>query len=460
MLPVAVTTTETRPNYILVTIDGSEPSFEGVMAGTTLPTTSGQPIQLTATTTLKVRGMLMTEAGQPYLTPDSTYLYSDVVSATFTKVTAPVAPEFTPAAGDYIDSVRVSIACATENVMIKYQFGGTEPMGMSPTYTAPFKLTETTVVSAMAFLVDATGAPIMDVENLPIASAATFAQYKVTPYVAPEAPAKPTIQYGGGYFAADMLPVAVTTTETRPNYILVTIDGSEPSFAGVMAGTTIPVPSGQPIQLTSTTTVKVRGMLMTEEGQPYQTPKGDYIYSDVVSATFTKVAAPVAPEFTPVAGEYYDSVVVSIACATENVMIKYQFGGTEPMGMSPTYVEPFKLTETTVVSAMAFLVDSEGAPIMDVDNLPIASQATFAQYIIKPKQGVDVDNVEVAAIVYAKDGMVYVDTEIGTMIEVFTVQGQRIYAAEATTQLTTIDAYAADVVLVRVNGETVKVAVR
>ena len=56
--------------------------------------------------------------------------------------------------------------------------------------------------------------------------------------------------------------------------------------------------------------------------------------------------------------------------------------------------------------------------------------------------------------------MVYVDTEIGTMIEVFTVQGQRIYAAEATTQLTTIDAYAADVVLVRVNGETVKVAVR
>ncbi|MBR5188906.1 MAG: chitobiase/beta-hexosaminidase C-terminal domain-containing protein, partial [Paludibacteraceae bacterium] len=223
---------------------------------------------------------------------------------------------------------------------------------------------------------------------------------------------------------------------------------------------TIPVPSGQPIQLTATTTVKVRGMLMTEEGQPYQTPKGDYIYSDVVSATFTKVAAPVAPEFTPVAGEYYDSVVVSIACATENVMIKYQFGGTEPMGMSPTYVEPFKLTETTVVSAMAFLVDSEGAPIMDVDNLPIASQATFAQYIIKPKQGVDVDNVEVAAIVYAKDGMVYVDTEIGTMIEVFTVQGQRIYAAEATTQLTTIDAYAADVVLVRVNGETVKVAVR
>ena len=141
-------------------------------------------------------------------------------------------------------------------------------------------------------------------------------------------------------------------------------------------------------------------------------------------------------------------------------MIKYEFGGTEPTGRSLTYTASFKLTETTVVAAMAFLTDATGAPIMDVEGLPIASQATFAQYTIKPKQGVDVDNVEVAAIVYAKDGMVYVDTEIGNMIEVFTVQGQRIYAAEATAQLTTIDAYAADVVLVRVNGNTVKVAVR
>ena len=93
--------------------------------------------------------------------------------------------------------------------------------------------------------------------------------------------------------------------------------------------------------------------------------------------------------------------------------------------------------------------------------MPITSEVVSAMYVIVPAgPGVDVDNVEVAAIVYAKDGMVYVDTELGNMIEVFTVQGQCIYAAEATAQLTTIDAYAADVVLVRVNGNTVKVAVR
>ena len=439
VLTVAVTTTANNAT-VLVTIDGTEPTVTNTI----------QAVQLTSTATVKARTMLMTEEGQPYKTPKGEYIYSDVVSAIFTKVEAPAAPEFTPAEGEYYDSVVVSIACATENVMIKYQFGGTEPMGMSPTYTSPFKLTETTVVSAVAYLSENGVMPLFDVEGLPIASQAKFAQYKVTPYVAPAAPAAPSIQYPeGGYFASEVLTVAVTTT-ANDAAVLVTIDGTEPTVTNTI----------QAVQLTSTATVKARTMLMTEEGQPYKTPKGEYIYSDVVSAIFTKVEAPAAPEFTPAEGEYYDSVVVSIACATENVMIKYQFGGTEPMGMSPTYTSPFKLTETTVVSAVAYLSENGVMPLFDVEGLPIASQATFAQYTIKPKQGVGVDNVEVAAIVYAKDGMVYVDTEIGNMIEVFTVQGQRIYAAEATAQLTTIDAYAADVVLVRVNGNTVKVAVR
>ena len=458
---VALTTTETRPNYILVTIDGSEPTVEGIYTGTTFYVPSGQQIPMIATTILKARVMLFTEAGAPYQTPKGEYIYSEVVSATFTKVEAPKAPEFTPVAGEYFDSVRVSIACATENVMIKYALGGSEPTGKSATYTESFLFTDTTIVSAIAYLTDALGTPIMDVENMPIASEVVFAEYKVAPYVAPAAPAVPTIQYGGGYFTADNLPVAIITTETRPNYILVTIDGSEPSFEGVYAGTTLPIASGQQIPMTAaSTTIKARGFLLNEEGQPYQTPAGEYIYSEVVSATFNKVEAPKAPEFTPAAGEYVDSVRVSIACATENVMIKYAFGGSEPTGKSATYTESFLLTDTTIVSAIAYLTDAQGAPIMDVEGMPIASEVVFAEYLVEPSQGVDVDNVEVAAIVYAKDGMVYVDTEVGNMIEVFTVQGQRIYAAEATAQLTTIDAYAADIVLVRVNGETIKVSVR
>ena len=551
-LDVALTTKETRPNNILVTVDGSEPLF-GATATQTLSS-----VKISATTTIKVRAILMTEEGQPYQTPAGDYIYSDVVTATFTKVEAPAAPVFTPAAGDYYDSVIVSIACATKNVKVQYEFGGAEPTGKSATYTEPFKLTTATVVSAMAFLTDEKGTLIFDVAEMPIASPATRAEYKVTPYVAPAAPAAPALQYpDGGYFTNDMLPVALTTTETRPNSILVTMNGIEPSFEAVKSGAANAFSSGQAIQLTATSTIKLRGMLMTEDGKPYQTPAGAYIYSDVVTATFTKVEAPAAPVFTPAAGDYYDSVIVSIACATENVMIKYAFGGTEPTGKSTTYTEPFKLTENTVVSAMALLTDAEGALIIDVENMPIASAAVFAEYVIKetilppvapvfspeagefidsvvvtlacetentvilydllglqpnftsprfeepiiiketttiaamavlvdeegevilneeempymselvtatyvvkPGEVVGVDNIELVAVVYTKGGMIYVDTELGNMIEVFTVQGQCIYSAEATAELTSIDAINADVLLVKVNDQVIKVAIK
>jgi hypothetical protein len=88
------------------------------------------------------------------------------------------------------------------------------------------------------------------------------------------------------------------------------------------------------------------------------------------------------------------------------------------------------------------------------------SEVVTATYVVKPSEGVDVDNVELVAVVYAKGGMVYVDTELGNMIEVFTVQGQCIYSAQATAELTAIDAFNADVLLVRVNGQTIKVEIK
>ena len=88
------------------------------------------------------------------------------------------------------------------------------------------------------------------------------------------------------------------------------------------------------------------------------------------------------------------------------------------------------------------------------------SEVVTATYVVKPNEGVGVDHIELVAVVYAKGGMVYVDTELGNMIEVFTVQGQCIYSAEATAELTAIDAFNADVLLVRVNGQTIKVAIK
>jgi hypothetical protein len=114
------------------------------------------------------------------------------------------------------------------------------------------------------------------------------------------------------------------------------------------------------------------------------------------------------------------------------------------------YKEPITLTETTTVKARVLLSMS-----------PFTfSETVEATYVIVPGVGVGMDEAQLAAVVYAKDGFVYVAAQQGAMVEVFTVQGQCIYSAEAAADLIAVDALNADVVLVRVNGETVKVSVK
>ncbi len=622
MLSVTVNTTEERPSYILVTIDGSEPSFEGVQVGTTLPAAPGQPIQLAQTTTVKVRGLLVdVTTGAPYQTPDGAYIYSETAEATFTKVEAPAAPEFTPAEGEYTGKVEVSIASVTENVMIKYEFGGTEPTGRSATYSAPFELTETTTVSAIAYLVDGEGAPIMTVEELPVASETTFATYTIKPEVitvsAPVFTPAPgdyldqesmsvtlycstpdaliywtygedaTVnQYSFAYENAipvdaennvisavailmdDNLKVVAKSEVVYATYnlkeevvepieirfnpapgeyegeVTVSIEyiNAEGAVMNVYSidGTDPMREYKEPIKLTETATVKARVLLSTSPSftfsetveatytikpkeepivvsAPVFTPApGDYldqesmsvtlycstpdalIYwtygedatvnqysfayenaipvdaennvisavailmdddlnvvakSEVVYATYNlkeEVVEPIEIRFSPEPGEYTDEVTVVIEYINaENAMMKlYSIDGTDPMR---EYREPITLTETTTVKARVMLTMSPSFTY---------SETVEATYIIVPGTGVGTDDAQLAAVVYAKDGFVYVAAQQGAMVEVFTVQGQCIYSAEAATDLISVDALNADVVLVKVNGETVKVSVR
>ncbi|MBR5238519.1 MAG: N-acetylmuramoyl-L-alanine amidase [Paludibacteraceae bacterium] len=74
--------------------------------------------------------------------------------------------------------------------------------------------------------------------------------------------------------------------------------------------------------------------------------------------------------------------------------------------------------------------------------------------------GTNLENTELSAVVYSNNGTIFVEAEAGAMIEVYTVLGQRLFAAEATTNLTAIGNVPANIVLVRVNNQVVKVAVK
>ncbi|MBR6520915.1 MAG: N-acetylmuramoyl-L-alanine amidase [Paludibacteraceae bacterium] len=72
----------------------------------------------------------------------------------------------------------------------------------------------------------------------------------------------------------------------------------------------------------------------------------------------------------------------------------------------------------------------------------------------------EVENNELSAVVYSNNGTIFVEAEAGAMIEVYTMLGQRLFAAEATTTMTAIGNVPANIVLVRVNNQVVKVAVK
>ena len=59
-------------------------------------------------------------------------------------------PVFTPAAGEYENSVEVSFSCTTVDATIYYTLDGTDPDATATEYTTPFTLTATTTVKAIA----------------------------------------------------------------------------------------------------------------------------------------------------------------------------------------------------------------------------------------------------------------------------------------------------------------------
>lgn len=191
-------------------------------------------------------------------------------------------------------------------------------------------------------------------------------------------------------------------------------------------------------------------------------------FSPIVTVTYTIVdeITVAEPTFTPDAtAEYNDTVIVSMACETPKTAILYELSDEEPTIESARFEgNPLLFTETTTISAMAVLLNSKDeVRINPYDEEPFASDIVTVTYIVKktePDPGVATDNVELMAMVYSLAGNVYVHTEIGNTIEVYTVAGQTIYTGKATNNVTSINAQNNDVIIVRVNGETVKVAIK
>ena len=102
------------------------------------------------------------------------------VSGVFTELQTVIAPTFTPAEGSYITAQTVSLACATEGATIYYTTDGTDPTLNSAVYSAPFTVSVTTTVKAMAAMEDMNNSTVASatytiIEPMTIAAAKALA---------------------------------------------------------------------------------------------------------------------------------------------------------------------------------------------------------------------------------------------------------------------------------------------
>ena len=355
---------------------------------------------------------------------------SEVVYATYNLKAEEVKPieiRFNPAPGEYEGEVTVSIEYinAEGAVMNVYSIDGTDPMRE---YKEPIKLTETTTVKARVLL---SMSPFTFSETVE-------ATYTIKPKEEPIVVSAPVFTPAPGDYL-DQETMNVTLYCSTPDALIYWTYGEDASVNQYSFAYENPIPVDAKNNVISAVAI-----LMDDDLKVVAK-------SEVVYATYNlkeEEVKPIEIHFSPEPGEYTDdvTVVIDYINAEGGVMNVYSIDGTDPMR---EYKDPITLTETTTVKARVLLSMS-----------PFTfSETVEATYIIN-KTGVGMDEVQLSAVVYAKDGFVYVATQQGAMVEVFTVQGQCIYSAEAATDLVAVDALNADVVLVRVNGETVKVAIK
>ena len=122
--------------------------------------------------------------------------------------------------------------------------------------------------------------------------------------------------------------------ETDGTTIYYTLDGTDPTDASTAYT--------EAIHITETTTVKAIAIKNSAS-------------SEIVSATYTisNIETVATPVIAPEAGNYNDPQQITITCATDEAIIYYTTDGTDPTAESTLYTEPFTLSASATVKAIA-----------------------------------------------------------------------------------------------------------
>ncbi len=252
---------------------------------------------------------------------------------------------------------------AAEGASIYYTTDGSTPTDSSALYTAPFQITETTTIKAMAVM-----------ENYQNSDVATLTVTITAPTVA-----TPVFTPGTGTYADSVtFSIACATEDAEIRY---TTDGTEPTEASTLYST--------PISLTATTTVKAKAF------------KATWLDSETATATYTIVFDPVltvdvtALNFTStqltqtftVSGAHLDNPIsmtcsnthftlnpVTISNPNSNTVVTVTFDGVEP-ATGTISVTSGTLSAQVALAATAQLPAPVMTPATDEDTLVVVTMS-------------------------------------------------------------------------------------
>ena len=146
--------------------------------------------------------------------------------------------------------------------------------------------------------------------------------------------ATPVISPNGGEVESGSTVTLTCATENAT--IHYTLDGTEPTAQSAKYEA--------PVAITKACTLKAVAV-----------KEGNYTDSQVATAVFTIKAKEVVatPVISPNGGEFETSATVTLTCGTDGAQIYYTLDGTTPTTASAAYSQPFTLTESATVMAVA-----------------------------------------------------------------------------------------------------------
>ena len=233
------------------------------------------------------------------------------------------APTFNPVAGTYSSAQSVSISSTTSGATIRYTTDGTTPSETNGTvYSSAVNISVNTTLQAIAYKTGMADSPI---------TSGIFDIQCAAPTFSPVA---------GTYGSAQSVSISSTTSGATIRY---TTDGSTPSETN---GTIY----SSAVNISVNTTLQAIA---------YKTGMAD---SPITSGIYDIQCA--APTFSPSAGTFTSSTVVTISSTTSGATIRYTTDGSTPSESAGTvYSSAVNITVSSTLKAIAYKTGMADSPI-------------------------------------------------------------------------------------------------